>query len=150
MPPLSNPSEYRPGDAIGPYAIESCLGHGGTGVVFAATDVETGRPVAIKVLRKGLHIETAWPYRLLREGSFKLIETSTGETFFYDLARDPGETRDLAAERSADVSAMKARLAQVEQEIGLPELGAPLAAEGGEPELDPATREHLRALGYAE
>jgi arylsulfatase A-like enzyme len=89
-------------------------------------------------------------YRLLREGSFKLIETSKGETFFYDLASDPGETRDLAAERPSEVLAMKGRLAQVEQEIGLPALDAPLAADGGTPELDPATREHLRALGYAD
>jgi arylsulfatase A-like enzyme len=89
-------------------------------------------------------------YRLLREGSFKLIETSKGETFFYDLASDPGETRDLAAERPSEVSAMKARLAQVEQEIGLPALDAPLAEGGETPELDAATREHLKALGYAD
>ena len=89
-------------------------------------------------------------YRLLREGSFKLIETSKGETFFYDLASDPGETRDLAAERPSEVSAMQARLAKVEQEIGLPALDAPLAADGETPELDAATREHLRALGYAD
>ncbi len=89
-------------------------------------------------------------YRLLREGSFKLIETSKGETFFYDLASDPRETRDLAAERPSEVLAMKARLAKVEQEIGLPALDAPLAADGETPELDEATREHLRALGYAD
>jgi choline-sulfatase len=89
-------------------------------------------------------------YRLLRQGSFKLIENSKGETFFYDLSTDPGETRDLAAERPAEVSAMQASLAKVEREIGLPALDAPLAADGRGPELDPATREHLRALGYTE
>jgi arylsulfatase A-like enzyme len=89
-------------------------------------------------------------YRLLREGSFKLIETSKGERFFYDLASDPSETRDLAAERSADVSAMHARLAKLEQEIGLPALDAPLGEGGAPPELDAATRENLRALGYAD
>jgi arylsulfatase A-like enzyme len=89
-------------------------------------------------------------YRLLREGSFKLIETSKGETYFYDLSSDPGETHDLAAERPAEVSAMQASLAKVEREIGLPALDAPLTANGESPELDPATREHLRALGYTE
>jgi arylsulfatase A-like enzyme len=89
-------------------------------------------------------------YRLFREGSFKLIETSKGETFFYDLASDPGEKRDLAAERPSEVLAMKARLVQVEQEIGLPALDAPLAEGGETPELDAATREHLKALGYAD
>lgn len=89
-------------------------------------------------------------YRLLREGSFKLVATSTGETFFYDLSADPGESRDLAAERPAEVSAMQERLAQVEAEIGLPALGAPIDAAGDEPELDEATRERLRALGYAD
>jgi arylsulfatase len=89
-------------------------------------------------------------YRLLREGSFKLIETSKGETHFYDLSTDPGETHDLAAERTAEVSAMQTSLAKVEQEIGLPALDAPLSANGATPELDPATREHLRALGYTE
>jgi len=89
-------------------------------------------------------------YRLLREGSFKLVTTSQGETFFYDLSADPGETRDLSAERPADVSVMRARLARVEEEIGLPALDAPIEVTGDKPELDEATRERLRALGYAE
>jgi len=89
-------------------------------------------------------------YRLLREGSFKLVASSKGESFFYDLSADPGETRDLSAERTADVSAMRARMAQVEKEIGLPELDAPVAAGAEAPELDAATREQLRALGYAD
>ena len=45
---------------------------------------------------------------------------------------------------------MQASLAKVEREIGLPALDAPLTANGERPELDPATREHLRALGYVE
>jgi len=89
-------------------------------------------------------------YRLLREGSLKLVVTSQGESFFYDLASDPGETRNLAAERPADVVAMRARLAQVQEEIGLPAIDAPIAAGEDTPELDAATRERLRALGYAD
>ncbi len=89
-------------------------------------------------------------YRLLREGSFKLVASSNGESFFYDLSSDPGETRDLSAERPADVSVMRARMAQVEAEIGLPALDAPAATGAELPELDAATRDRLRALGYAE
>jgi hypothetical protein len=91
MPPPSNPSAYCPGDAIGPYAIERCLGHGGTGVVFAATDVETGRPVAIKVLRKGLHIGTSWAYRLLREGLLLSRIDHPNICRIFDVGRSNGQ-----------------------------------------------------------
>ncbi len=89
-------------------------------------------------------------YRLLREGSFKLVTTSKGDALLYDLASDPGETRDLAAERPEDLARMQARFAEVGAQIGLPALDAPLAADGSAPELDAATRERLRELGYAE
>lgn len=89
-------------------------------------------------------------YRLLREGSLKLVETSHGEHFLYDLAADPGETRDLAAERPGDLARMSARLEEVCARLDLPALDAPLAVGEDAPELDEATREQLRALGYAE
>jgi arylsulfatase A-like enzyme len=89
-------------------------------------------------------------YRLLREGSLKLVATSAGDRLLYDLAVDPGETRDLAAERPDDLARMTARLEQVREQLGLPALDAPLAAGDGAPELDAATRAQLRALGYAE
>jgi arylsulfatase A-like enzyme len=101
----------------------------------------------------------AWPdpqmdsslrYRLLREGSLKLVATSAGGHLLYDLAVDPGETRDVAAERPDDLARMTARLAEVDEQLGLPALDAPLAAGDGAPELDEATRAQLRALGYAE
>jgi hypothetical protein len=43
---------------------------------------------------------------------------------------------------------MRARLE--EARLDLPALGAPLAVGEDAPELDEATREQLRALGYAE
>lgn len=89
-------------------------------------------------------------YRLLREGSFKLVTSSKGDALLYDLASDPRETRDLAAERPADLARMQARLAEVSAQIGLPALDAPLAGDGGGPALDAATRARLRELGYAE
>jgi arylsulfatase A-like enzyme len=89
-------------------------------------------------------------YRLLREGRLKLVTTSQGESFFYDLAADPRETRDLSAERPGEASAMRARMAQLEKEMGLPALDALILADEEAPELDAATREQLRALGYAD
>jgi arylsulfatase A-like enzyme len=89
-------------------------------------------------------------YRLLREGSLKLVESSKGEALLYDLVADPGETRDLAAERPADLARLRARMEAVRASLGLPALDAPLAVGEAAPELDEATREQLRALGYAE
>ena len=103
--------------------------------------------------------EREWPdpqmnprvrYRLLREGSLKLVATSEGNHLLYDLAVDPNETRDLAPERPMELARMTARLEQVREELGLPALDAPTAAGDGVPELDEATRAQLRALGYTE
>jgi arylsulfatase A-like enzyme len=89
-------------------------------------------------------------YRLFREGSLKLVTSSKGDALLYDLAADPRESRDLSAERPADLARMQAQLAQVGAQIGLPALDAPLAVGDAAPELDEATRARLRELGYAE
>jgi arylsulfatase A-like enzyme len=89
-------------------------------------------------------------YRLLREGSLKLVVTSKGDRLLYDLAADPKETREIAGEDPARLAKMAARLAAVEQELKLPALDAPLAVGEDAPELDDATKEQLKALGYAE
>ena len=89
-------------------------------------------------------------YRLLREGKLKLVTSSKGDQFLYDLA--PIRARRTTS-RPSDPQrspAMRARLAQVQQEIGLPALDAPLDAGEKPPELDAATRERLRALGYTQ
>ena len=48
------------------YRVEGVLGDGATAVVYAAVDVRTGRPVAIKWMRAGIMHET-WTTRFLRE-----------------------------------------------------------------------------------
>ena len=51
------------------------------------------------------------PARSIREGPLKLVERlEFGEAFLFDLDADPGETRDLAAERPADVERLRQRL----------------------------------------
>jgi arylsulfatase A-like enzyme len=80
--------------------------------------------------------------RSLRRGHLKLIvDSRTGARHLYDLAADPGETRDLAAERAADVAELSEQL----EELSRPRREPTLL-----PEPTPEMQEHLRALGYIE
>ena len=45
--------------------------------------------------------ENAKAERMIRGGGWKYALYDDGEEFLYDLAKDPGETRNLAQERSA-------------------------------------------------
>jgi arylsulfatase A-like enzyme len=114
------------------------------------SELHVSRELAVDRSLRDPQMENDRRYRLLRAGSLKLVSTSKGERFLYDLRVDPRETRDLAGERPEDLAAMTGRLARVEQELGLPALDAAIAADGEAPELDAATRERLRALGYAD
>jgi hypothetical protein len=78
------------------------------------------------------------------------VATSKGGHLLYDLAADPKETREISGEDPARLARMQARLAEVEKSLGLPALDAPLAVGEDAPELDEATKEQLKALGYAE
>jgi arylsulfatase A-like enzyme len=79
-------------------------------------------------------------------GDLKLILTpARGEdperVELYDLARDPGERRDLAAERPDEVRRLRDELEAVRAHLAAGAGGAPV-------ELDSATRARLEALGY--
>jgi arylsulfatase A-like enzyme len=56
--------------------------------------------------------EASAPARALRMGDLKLIEHGGrgGPRELYDLARDPGESTDLAHRRKADVARLYARM----------------------------------------
>ncbi|MDP6410370.1 MAG: sulfatase-like hydrolase/transferase [Planctomycetota bacterium] len=59
------------------------------------------------------------PYGVLRKGRWKLIRRyGGGGRELFDLEADPGETRDLAAERSALVERLDARLSELLAEQG--------------------------------
>ncbi len=58
--------ELRPGDVVGRFEVVGELGRGGFGVVYQARDRDLLRPVALKLLRPGLH-GALGEDRLLRE-----------------------------------------------------------------------------------
>jgi arylsulfatase A-like enzyme len=79
-------------------------------------------------------------YRTVRIGSLRLTEGDDGTEQLNDMTADPRQERNLAAERPADVRALKAVL---DLQVSGHGAGAPQ-----ELKLDAQTREKLRALGY--
>ena len=102
---------------------------------------EVGHPIVIEsTTLPAVHYAGDW--RVLIEGDMKLIWNSLGRHRLFDLAADPGESEDLAAARPERVAAMQQTL---ERYL------ASLPPPGPEPpprEVDPETRDTLRALGY--
>ena len=78
----------------------------------------------------------------LYDGDLKLIVDSRGAVELYDLAADPGEATDLAAERPADALRLAGAL---EAELARSPWPGPFLKPGA---LDEAQRMELRALGY--
>jgi len=76
------------------------------------------------------------PLAAVRSGGWKYVAAPRPE--LYDLAQDPGETRNRAAENATRAAEMAGLLARFEQ------LPAAAAARSG----DPQVLESLRALGY--
>jgi arylsulfatase A-like enzyme len=82
--------------------------------------------------------------RSVHHENWKFIWATDGRHELYDLSRDSGETNNLVTQLPEQAAAMQA---------GLQERLAGMSAIGGQeqtPELDPETREQLRALGYVE
>ncbi|MBW2289940.1 MAG: sulfatase [Deltaproteobacteria bacterium] len=78
--------------------------------------------------------------RSVRSGRSKLItQGPTGPAELYDLANDPAETQDLAAERPELVAALEAEIARFAASAREPQLA---------PELSDDEKERLQALGY--
>jgi arylsulfatase A-like enzyme len=76
--------------------------------------------------------------RSLREGRFKYVHKLRPELF--DLASDPGERKNLVAERPELVERLRARLVEL--------VAAAEPPETARSELEPEQLEQLRALGY--
>jgi arylsulfatase A-like enzyme len=89
--------------------------------------------------------------RAYRSEGWKLIETSKGEAFLFDLPNDPEEERNLAGEKPQELARLKDELATWRAATGIPELSAPVgSAKAATDGLDEEAKERLRALGYLE
>ncbi len=80
-------------------------------------------------------------WRTVVIGRYKLIQRTPARYMVYDLEEDPGETRDLAAERPITVRYLRAML-------GLTLAGASGAHEGERAPIDDELRRQLEAIGY--
>jgi arylsulfatase A-like enzyme len=121
------------------------VGGGSADGVFLAEILDMGSPrpdLGDAQMRGSGHL------RALRDGRFKLVESAAGERFLYDLEADPSESRNLAAERPEQVAALAARLEAERVRLGLPALDR--VGSGAAAEVDEATKERLRQLGYVE
>lgn len=70
--------------------------------------------------------------RVLYDGSYKLIASSRGERWLFDLARDPAEDHDLAAREPERVTTMAARLDATLQGFPAPAVAARWSPAGAE------------------
>ena len=90
--------------------------------------------------------------RVIRIADWKLVARARGDVALFDLATDPGERRDLAAERP-----IARRLAELHlgEALAVPDkarrgagLGDRRHYQAGEADIDPHMRRQLEALGY--
>lgn len=100
------------GQTLGPYAVESLLGSGGMGQVYAARDTRLGRLVALKILQPDVAADPERKRRLLLEAKAASALNdphivvlhdvgSAGETDFLVMEYVPGETLDKVIARGA-------------------------------------------------
>jgi arylsulfatase A-like enzyme/Flp pilus assembly protein TadD len=98
---------------------------------------------------RGLYAETFLPRLHFNWSELRGVETENYHFIdaprpeLYDLSKDPGELRNLFAEKKAVAEEMRARLTTLIQQYSA---GPELAEKTG---LDPALMERLKSLGYA-
>lgn len=81
-----------------------------------------------------------------RTSRYKLIrDRSSGKEQLYDLKSDPGEHRDIAASQSETVKNLRTQIERDVERAKKIQLARPASVE-----IDNATKERLRALGYIE
>jgi Flp pilus assembly protein TadD len=124
----------QPPTGLAGRSLVPLLGRGGLASLFGGSS-SPAPDTYFEALSASINRRWA-PLYGVREGSLKYVELPLPE--LYDLAVDPGETRNLAASRPADLDRLASRL------------GTLRAADTGvmpAPE-SPETLERLRALGY--
>jgi hypothetical protein len=74
------------------------------------------------------------------------VQRELDQAFVYDTASDPGETHDVAGERPVTLRYLHAALGLSLAGSNLPSGARAYVAK--KTEIDPATEQQLRALGY--
>ena len=93
-------------------------------------------------------LDFGWsPLRTLRSGDWKFIAAPTPE--LYDLASDPGETRNVAAEQPARVAELTRQVEAISAGYLAQPGDAPGVSTADTAKLDRETVARLQALGYA-
>ena len=131
-------AELEPGDEFAGCRIEAVAGRGGMGVVYRATELSLGRPVALKLLAPDRARDSAFRERFQREsrmaaaidhpnvipvyaagesdGLLYLVMRYVGGTDLHALLR---ETGCLDPERAADIVAQVAAALDAAHRAGL-------------------------------
>nr|MBA3393985.1 serine/threonine protein kinase [Deltaproteobacteria bacterium] len=81
--------ELAAGQVIGHFVIREKLGEGGMGTVLAARDADLGRPVALKVVKRGVD-HPAYRARLLREAQVMARLEHPNVLRVYEVGSDRG------------------------------------------------------------
>ena len=92
------------------------------------------------ILLRRWHVRFRRAARAVLDGDLKLIVSTPGKREAYDLASDPGEVRDLFADEP--------RWRELQGRLDRWLRDAARSPAGERRELDEATEEHLRSLGY--
>ncbi len=122
-------------------------------ISLLSPEQERSRPLVAEYDRPGDHLlqslqrlnpaldiaARARSFRTLRLGDLRLTLASDGTAELHDLSVDPGQEHNLAEARPTDVAALRNLLDQILAGTFRPT---------GEVEIDAATKEQLRSLGY--
>src|SRR5215470_12401430 len=87
---MTNETEFRPGDSVGPYTLEALIGAGGMGRVFRAVDTRLHRTVAIKVMLASDAATSANRRRFLQEARAASALNHPNITAIHDISSQAG------------------------------------------------------------
>ncbi|MFM7151638.1 MAG: protein kinase domain-containing protein [Gemmataceae bacterium] len=89
--PLRSPAASLPPERIGGYRLIRCLGGGGMGTVYEAVEIDSGRKVAVKLIRPDVANSPETVERFRREG--RLASSITHPRCVFVLAADEEKGR---------------------------------------------------------